>query len=461
MQKNTQLKVEYVPVTELNPSTYNPRRWSEEKTQNLADSIKKYGLVDPLLVNSAPERRGTVIGGHFRLKVALGLGYTEVPVVYLNIPDVIREKELNLRLNANLGDWDFDLLAQFDESLLADIGFTSEEIDEIFDVEENPEEFDLQKELEKLNIVEVTVKKGDIWQLGDHRVMCGDSTIEDDMLFLMNGQNAQMCFTDPPYILDYLHGKKKHGTATEGFGYKRDRRYLETETLPNNFTELWMANVNNVQDNNFSIICYENWKNLRVIWNEMEKYWKVQNLIIWHLPNRVQGFAAKHKFFNKFDGAMVATDGDVALNFEEEEELLQNEYETALYAIAGKPTWEGYKKGKKFCPTDHIDFHASDEKNSGQGVIFGTKPVEILIPYMKVLTKRNHIVLEPFGGSGSTLIAAEKLKRRCFLMEKSPVYVEVIKARWEKLSGQKAVRIHEGRESEEEVASTPATDTNN
>jgi len=121
--------------------------------------------------------------------------------------------------------------------------------------------------------------------------------------------------------------------------------------------------------------------------------------------------------------------------------LLQEEYETALYAIAGKPHWEGYEKGKRICPTDFIEYKADDAKSSGQGIIFGCKPVEILIPYLKVLTKRNDLVVEPFGGSGSTLIAAEKLKRRCYLMEKSPVYCEVIKHRWERLTGKKANKI--------------------
>ncbi|MFH1533630.1 MAG: DNA methyltransferase, partial [Nitrospirota bacterium] len=105
------------------------------------------------------------------------------------------------------------------------------------------------------------------------------------------------------------------------------------------------------------------------------------------------------------------------------------------------PQWEGYKKGKRVCPTDFIEFKADDAKSSGQGVVFGTKPLEILIPYLKVLTKRDDIVIEPFGGSGSTLIAAEKLKRRCFIMEKSPVYAEVIRKRWENLTSLKAKKL--------------------
>lgn len=439
---NKKLTVLYVPIKNLKLAVYNPRKHTPEAMTQLQESIKRYGLVDPIVVNGAPSRKNVVIGGHFRLKAAKELGYTEMPVVYVNLPDVQKEKELNIRLNKNTGEWDWDMLAKLTEPFLVDVGFSSEELDKIFDVEENPEVFDLEKELKKLNLQKVNVKKGDLWQLGEHRLLCGDSTIDADMLRLMGSDKADMCFTDPPYILDYLHGKKKTGKPTEGFGLKRDRRYLETDILPENFSELWMANVAKIQKPNFSIIIYENPKNLRTIWNAMEQHWKYRNTIIWHLPNRVQGFAAKYKFFNKYDFALVGTSGKVALNENPETDpLFQEQYETALFATSGSPHWEPYEKGKKYCPTDFIEYKASDEKSSGQGIIFGTKPVEILIPYIKVLTKRGDIILEPFGGSGSTLIASEKMGRRCRIMEKSPVYAEVIKNRWEKLTGKIAVKI--------------------
>lgn len=411
--------------------------------EHLKESIRRFGVVDPVVVNRAPNRMHIVIGGHMRLKVMKQLRYKKVPVVFVHIANREREKELNIRLNKNVGEFDWDLLTNFSESFLSDIGFSSEELDTIFDIDESPEEFDLAKELAKLDIKKVSVKKGDVYQLGEHRVMCGDSTLENDVLELMSGEKADMCFTDPPYILDYLHGKKKHGKATEGFGLKRDRRYLETETLPDNFTELWMKNIAKIQKPDFSIIVFENPKNLRTIWNELEKHWKYRNTIVWHLPNRVQGFAAKYKFFNKHDIAIVGTKGNSALNLEQEsDELFQNEYENALFATSGKPHWEAYGTGKKYCPTDYIDFNAADEKSSGQGIIFGTKPIEILIPYIKVLTERGDLIVEPFGGSGSTLIAAEKLNRCCYLMEKSPVYTAVILKRWEKLTGKTAEKIH-------------------
>ncbi|MES2930842.1 MAG: DNA methyltransferase [Patescibacteria group bacterium] len=436
------IEIVEVPVNELRASDYNPRKHSQEQVEQLKESIKRFGMVDPVICNSVPERKNIIIGGHFRAEVAKELGWSTVPVVYVEIKDLEKEKELNIRLNKNQGEFDLDLLAGFDESFLVDIGFDSEEVDQIFMEDTVEEQFDLNKELEKLDIKKVNVQKGDVYEINGSRVCCGDSTIEADVFRLMGEEKVDMVFTDPPYILDYLHGKTRHGKATEGFGSKKNRRYLETESLPDNFTELWMANTSKVQKPDFSIIVFENPKNLRIIWNELEKYWKYRNTIIWHVPNRMQGFSSKYKFFNKNDIALVGTDGNVELNLEKEsDELFQNEYENALFATSGKPHWESYGKGNKYCPTDFIEHIAADEKSSGQGIIFGTKPLELLIPYIKVLTKRNDLVFEPFGGSGSTLIASIKIGRRCFLMEKSPVYTEVILKRWEKETGQKAVKI--------------------
>lgn len=156
--------------------------------------------------------------------------------------------------------------------MLSDIGFSSEALDDIFCLDESTEEFDLQKELKKLNINKIEIQKGDVYQLGDSKLMCGDSIIEEDVIKLMNGGKADMCFTDPPYILDYLKGKKKSEGVVTGFGAKRNRRYLETDLLPDDLTELWMSNVAKIQNESFSIIVYENWKNIPTIWGELEKH---------------------------------------------------------------------------------------------------------------------------------------------------------------------------------------------
>jgi len=425
-----------VPISDLRKANYGSRKWNEEQKSALKESIIRFGIVNPVLANNAPGRENIVIGGWFRIEVIKELGYTEVPTVFINIPEEEKEKELSIRLNKNTGSFDLELLSKFDESFLKDLGFSSIEMDDIFAIDPTPEQFDLNKELEKLDIKEVKVKKGDVYEIDGSMVMCGDSTIEKDMLYLMEGHKADMVCTDPPYILDYLKGKSKQKDGvTVGFGAKKNRRYLETESLPENFSDLWMANVAKVQKPDFSIIIFENPKNLKTIWNALEVHWKYRNTITWHVPNRMQNFSAKYKFFNKTDIALVGSIGNVSLNLEEEDSLFQNEYENALFATSGSPVWESYSKGKKICPTDFIEHIAADKKSSGQEIIFGTKPLELLIPYIKVLTKRDSLVLEPFGGSGSTLIASITLGRRCFLMEKSPVYTEVILRRWSMKTG--------------------------
>jgi len=200
------LKVQYLKIGELKAADYNPRKWTESAIENLKESIKRFGMVDPLIINKAPNRKNVVIGGHFRLKIAKDLGFKSVPVIYVNIPEIEKEKELNLRLNKNTGEWDFKLLAEFDESFLSDIGFSSEDLDEVFDIDPTPEEFDLEKELRKLKIYQIKFKKGDIYQLGNHRLGCGNSTKSSDISKLMGGQKADMCFTDPR---GFFEGKKR------------------------------------------------------------------------------------------------------------------------------------------------------------------------------------------------------------------------------------------------------------
>jgi len=435
------LKIEYVSIESLVTNEKNPRKWNDEQKKNLTESIKRFGNVDPIIVNAHPDRKNVVVGGHFRLEVCKELGYKNMPVVFVNLTPE-KESELNLRLNKNQGEFDLDLLAEFDESLLTDIGFSSEEIDDIFPAEINEEQFDLQKELDKLDIT-VKAKKGDVYDLDGSRIMIGDSTIEADVLKLMGENKADMVLTDPPYILNYLKGKGRGKDGpTVGFGAKKNRRYLETDVLPDNFSDLWMANVAKVQKPDFSIIIFENPKNLKTIWTALEKHWKYRNTITWHVSNRMQGFSSKYKFFNKTDIALVGNSGSTPLNLVEEDAIFQNEYENALFATSGKPHWEQYEKGKKICPTDFIAHPAADKKSSGQEIIFGTKPIELLIPYIKVLTKRDDLILEPFGGSGSTLIASIKMGRRCFVMEKSHVYAEVIMRRWEKETGKKRKKIN-------------------
>jgi len=195
------MKIEEVDIALLKPAEYNPRQAGKEEHALLKASLETFGLVDPILVNSAPERKNIIIGGHFRVRVAKDLGLKTAPVVYLNIPDIEREQRLNLSLNRNTGSWDYDLLANFDEELLKIVGFDSKELDKIF-------QLDPDEEAEKVpEPRETSIQTGDVWILGEHRLMCGDSTEKSNVSALVGDCRADMVHTDPPYNVDYGSSK--------------------------------------------------------------------------------------------------------------------------------------------------------------------------------------------------------------------------------------------------------------
>lgn len=179
-----ELIVQKVPITELVPCEYNARKWTAEARKALTRSLDEFGFVQPIVVNSHPTRKGVVIGGNFKLDIAKENGMTEVPVVYVSLT-LEKEKALNLRLNKNQGEFDFDMLADFDKALLAEVGFDSKEIDKIFKDEDGEDDFDGDKEAEK--IVTPTSKHGDVFVLGRHRLMCGDSASTADVDILTGG----------------------------------------------------------------------------------------------------------------------------------------------------------------------------------------------------------------------------------------------------------------------------------
>jgi len=191
MQEKQELHIEYILITELKDCEYNPRTWSAEDERQLTRSLTEYGVLDPLIINSTLERMNVTVGGNFRLHILRKLGIERVPTVRVHLT-LEKEKELNIRLNKNQGQVDFNLLAEFDESFLADIGFNSEELDNIFEDVPQEEQFDLEKELEKLDIQGISVQKGDVYEIDGSRLMCGDSTIETDVLALIEALSDTM-----------------------------------------------------------------------------------------------------------------------------------------------------------------------------------------------------------------------------------------------------------------------------
>ena len=341
------------------------------------------------------------------------------------------------------------------------------------------DEFDVEKELEKvLAGKKRRCEEGDLWQMGEnHKLFIGDACKKESWGKVLGNERFDFMFTDPPYKLTYLKSKLAKIKTKEGMKFIRKRAYLETGetdekgktrkgfgTKGNRFYEgvnmkggvpeydEWLSIANEYQNpKGANVMVFENWKNTPDLWRAIEKYWKIRNIIIWWLPNRHQGFSAKYKFFSKYDIAPLADKGKAVHNEDYEEELeryllekgqrLLDTYEVIIYGQKGKSEWDRKKGGKWAKIADHISHTAESESSSGQNVIFGTKPIQILVPYIKILSPREGIVMDPFCGSGSTIIASEIMRRKCRAIEISETYGEVILNRFERYTGIKATKL--------------------
>jgi len=439
-------------INELIPFEGNPRQMTEKQNEDLKKSLEKFNLVEIPAVDTD----NIIVAGHQRLRIMqlLGRGKEIIDVRIPNRKLTDKEfREYNIRSNKNLGEWDYDLLANFNEEVLIDTGFEKGELDEIFGLETD-EEFDIDEAMKKAVKNPKGIKKGDVWQLGEHRLVIGDCTKKENWEKLLVEERFDFMFTDPPYKLAYAK-KKTKGLGTKkirtkkGFGYKQQRSYLGVEergSVPE--YDEWLSIASEYQNTKgANIMIFEFWKNTPELWQAIEKYWKIKNLVIWHTPNRHQSFGMKYQFFNKYDIAPLSGDGELNEGYEKElEDYLQEKgqklldsYGILLSGQKGKSYWER-KKGHKWARlTDHISWEVVSGKEGS--IIFGAKPLQILVPYVKILSPRDGIVMEPFAGSGSTIIACEIMKRKCRAIEMSEIYSEVIIARWEKFTGRQAKKL--------------------
>ena len=373
-----QLITKQYDVSNLIFAEYNPRELTKDQHQDLKDSITRFGFVDPLIVNTNKERKNILVGGHQRLKIAKELGYKDVPCVEVDLtPD--KEKELNVRLNKNTGQWDWDALANhFDVGELIDWGFNEDELQ--FN---EPEEINGLIEDDDVPEVEESItKKGDLWILGEHRLLCGDATKKEDVERLMDGQKVDMVFTDPPY------------------GIKHNGKGIKGKTDGNDCGQILNDNDILVAVSVFNM-CVENYFDSTLI------FWGA-NYYCQSIPNGYGWLVwDKEKEGNVFSGAELAfVNKGVRLD-------------------VFRHLWHGMIKGSE----------------QGQKRIHPTQKPIALAEWSFSNYGNPKVVLDVFLGSGSTLIACEKTNRKCYGMEIDTNYCDVIVKRWEDYTGNKAERI--------------------
>ena len=384
------MNVQEIKLKDIKPYEKNPRK-NDQSVDKVVNSIKEFGFKVPIVI----DKNNVIVCGHTRYKAAKKLGLKAVPCVVAD--DLTEEQIKAYRLADNkvseLAEWDIDLLG--------------EELDGIFDIDMSDFGFDLsEEEEEETEVIEDEVpeevepvaKIGDIWQLGRHRLMCGDSTSITDVEKLMNGNKADMVFTDPPYGIDYSGGRSQ---------VVRDKEYgkLKNDDLQGEELGKLICNVFNFNKKEADVYICVSPIMQKPFLDYIEQRGKELNaVIVWDKKQPGLGYMAYRR---------------------------QCEF---ILFVKGKP----FKKG------DTTDFDLwSISRDDATTYVHGTqKPVGVSARAIKNSSKQDDNVLDFFGGSGSTLIACEQLDRNCYMMELDPHYVDVIIDRWESFTGEKAVLLN-------------------
>ena len=375
------MKIVNKNLAELTPYADNAKKHDSTQIANVAESIKQFGFVQPIVI----DRDGVIVIGHCRALAAKKLGMKEVPCVCVD--DLTPEQVNALRIvdnKSNESEWDFDIL--HDE--LADLDLSNFSFD--FGIEDDDEETEIVEDEapEVDEEAEPIAKLGDIWQLGRHRLMCGDSTDKATVELLMDGKKADMVFTDPPYGISVVgdNGKVGADNLAKNGVYMPVKGDETTETTERFFE-----------------VCKDLGFDKFILWGG--------NYFVGFLPYS--------------DGWIVWDKrGDMASNNFADGEMAWCSFHTPVRIY--KQVWSGMiREGeheKRVHPTQ--------------------KPVKLLGEILKDFTNDDDIILDCFGGSGSTLIACEQIDRICYMIEYEAHYVDVIIKRWENLTGEKAVLIN-------------------
>nr|WP_325300199.1 site-specific DNA-methyltransferase [uncultured Dysosmobacter sp.] len=445
---NTEMKMEVRALADLRPAEYNPRvalTPEDKEYQDIKRSIETFGYVDPIIVNAD----GTIIGGHQRYTVLSDMGYETAQVVVVDL-DKQDEKALNIALNKITGEWDEiklkDLLLELDlnEYDLRATGFSAQEIDDLCirlekDLAAEDDGFEPEKEREAIE--EPITKRGDIWILGRHRLMCGDSTSAEDMAALMGGEEADLIITDPPYNVDYsakLEFMLRHQDPEHKH---RDPMQIQNDKMEDEdfqeFLEASLGNTANIARPGAAIYCFHASMKVVPFFHALQAAgFKISQFLIWEKNTFALGMldyhwrhepifygwkeGAAHYFIEDCTQDTVLLEDDIDLDSMRKQDLI-----TYIEQLR-----------ESFRDRTTVLYENKPLKNDIHPTM---KPVPLIGKLMKNSSKPGWNVADPFGGGGSTLMAAEQLNRTAFIMEIDEGYCDVIIRRWEAFTGEKAV----------------------
>jgi DNA modification methylase len=410
---------------------YNPRTISDHDLEALARSMAAFGVVEPVVVN---RRTGRIVGGHQRVKAAQALGIEQLPVVHVDL-DESQEKQLNLALNRISGEFDLEKLSDILRELEADgvdldlTGFTTAEIDDLIRGMEPPVEGLTDPNLVPEPLDEPTTQPGDLIYLGSHRLLCGDSSDLDQVKEVLGDERIHVVNMDPPYNVA-VEPRSNNAIAAAGKS-RTHHQGLDLARFPDKSTPTGkMRARDRTLENDF--LSDEEFAKLLRGWFK-NAAWALE-------PGRAFYFWGGYANVANYPPAIAEAGlyfSQTIIWFKEWPVLTRKDF-------MGNHEWAfyGWKQGAAhyFNPgiTNAPDVWRVKKVNPASMVHLTEKPVELAERALTYSSRKGENVLDLFGGSGSTLIAAERLGRRAFLMEIDPAYCDVIVRRWQEYTGQEA-----------------------
>ncbi|MFA6408476.1 MAG: DNA methyltransferase [Candidatus Paceibacterota bacterium] len=420
----SKLQISYVPINELKESEFSARIHSDGALEQLKKSIKEHDIVDPILINIAKGREMVIIGGAMRVKACKALKHKTIPVIQLNIPDIEKEKALCIRLNAIGGEWDIDALKEFSEDFLLDAGFEPDELallyGDVLDTEED--DFSVEKALAEINTP--ISKTGELYQLGPHRLLVGDASNLEDVKRVVGDEKMDIVYNDPFYNIGLRYDVGIGGTKNYG-GSTKDSM---SESAYEAFLKKTMENALAVSKKDVHIFYYSDQKYVTLImklYDELGINFKRTCIWLKGISNPTPQVA----FSKVYEPITYGVRGKPWINPQFR----------AFHEVLNKEITNGHRVIDEFY--DMIDVWAVN-RLSGQEYEHPTqKPITLHDKPIKRCTQVGGNLLSLFGGSGGELIAADQLKRKAFLVEKDPIFADLIKLRYERYSGNTAVKI--------------------
>jgi DNA modification methylase len=409
------MQVTKVKINSIKTNPKNPRLIKDDKFKKLVNSIKEF----PQMLELRPivvDENNIILGGNMRHKACIEAGLKEVYIVQAKDLTEQQKDEFIVKDNVGFGEWDWDILAnEWDTDKLTDWGLDLPLDVSVQELEAEEDNYEIPNE------IETDIVLGDLFEIGEHRLMCGDSTDSDSVAKLMNGEKADILFTSPPYSdMREYNGNKDLSVSNIIEFITTFCQYCDYQIInlgiqrkENEIIEYWNDYIEKAKENNYKFLSWN-------VWNREEPRSIAQQTAFIPIAHEwIFVFGKKHKEINKTIECKMGGKKTKSINRNADGSQFKREYEVEALKKINSVTTTGVELS---------------------GIHPAMFPVDLPAEYIKALTNENNIIVEPFTGGGSTMVASHQLKRKCYGMELDPKYCQVIIDRMKKLDSSLVIK---------------------